>query len=320
MTMKRLLLLSLSLCMVLSCGGRRTASAPATRTFPEVRPPAMLSGDEALQYMAVHFWDRYLDTTGRWLSDSAHIAGVDTLTVETQVGTYATLLGMVPIGEARKSTAALYARMEACQRADTTAQLFPRLTELISRYLYDPNSPVRLEDAYEPFVARLATSPFVPAARKAGYAFEARMCRLNAIGSPAADFVYQDLRGRRHRLYDTRAPYTLLFFTNPGCPNCRDIMDSLQQPFIADMVEKGTLAIVNVYIDEDIDAWRAYAPTYPRSWHTGFDPGMVIRSDILYHVRAIPSLYLLDEDKTVLLKDAPPEKVFAALGDWLPTQ
>ena len=35
--------------------------------------------------------------------------------------------------------------------------------------------------------------------------------------------------------------------------------------------------------------------------------------DLLYNVRAIPSLYLLDRDKTVLLKDAPEDRVFAAL-------
>ena len=36
---------------------------------------------------------------------------------------------------------------------------------------------------------------------------------------------------------------------------------------------------------------------------------LVIRNEELYSVRAIPSLYLLDEEKRVILKDAPENKM-----------
>ena len=36
-------------------------------------------------------------------------------------------------------------------------------------------------------------------------------------------------------------------------------------------------------------------------------------TDKSYHIRAIPSMYLLDADKTVLLKDAPVERILRAL-------
>ena len=54
-------------------------------------------------------------------------------------------------------------------------------------------------------------------------------------------------------------------------------------------------------------------PIYPDEWYNGFDPDMVIRNDELYNVRAIPSLYLLDKDKRVILKDAPENKIFQYL-------
>ena len=50
-------------------------------------------------------------------------------------------------------------------------------------------------------------------------------------------------------------------------------------------------------------------PIYPEEWLNGFDPDFVIRTDVLYNVRAIPSLYLLDKDKTVIMKDAVTERV-----------
>ena len=81
------------------------------------------------------------------------------------------------------------------------------------------------------------------------------------------------------------------------------------------MISDGSLAVVNIYIDEDIRAWREYMPIYPDEWYNGFDPDFVIRTDILYNVRAIPSLYLLDKDKTVLMKDAVTDRVLNYLAN-----
>ncbi len=80
------------------------------------------------------------------------------------------------------------------------------------------------------------------------------------------------------------------------------------------MVASGRLAVVNVYIDEDIEAWKGYQDYYPDEWFNGYDPSFSIRQDIKYNVRAIPSLYLLDADKTVLMKDAPENRIFTALS------
>lgn len=53
-----------------------------------------------------------------------------------------------------------------------------------------------------------------------------------------------------------------------------------------------------------IDKWREYVPEYPREWLCGYDYNYIIRNDLTYSVRAIPSLYILDKDKKVILKDA----------------
>ena len=55
-------------------------------------------------------------------------------------------------------------------------------------------------------------------------------------------------------------------------------------------------------------------PIYPETWYNGFDPDFVIRGDVLYNVRAIPSLYLLDKDKNVMMKDAVTERVIDFLN------
>ncbi len=311
--MKRLVYLGALLALLFACGTHKEA-APVTRRFPQTKVPALMQGQEALEYATCHYWDAFLDTAaGPWRCDSAWVAGVAAEEVEKQVGTFATILGMVPVPVARQAAEALYDRLAVYQAADTASNAFSAMIPLVSRYLYDPNSPVRLEDAYGALAERLADSPWTAPERRRSYRHEAQMCRLNATGTPAADFVFRDIRGRDHRLYGIRAPYTLLFFSNPGCPSCQEILTVLTQPDFTALVEDGTLAVVNVYIDEDLDAWRAYVSHYPRNWHTGYDPAYLIRSDVLYNVRAIPSLYLLDADKRVLLKDAPLDRLVRSL-------
>ena len=83
-------------------------------------------------------------------------------------------------------------------------------------------------------------------------------------------------------------------------------------PNVQKLLDEGRLAVLNVYIDEDLEAWREYMPVYPKEWMNGYDASHIIREDILYCIRAIPSLYLLDADKRILLKDAPVERVLQA--------
>ena len=71
--------------------------------------------------------------------------------------------------------------------------------------------------------------------------------------------------------------------------------------------------MVDIYIDEEIDVWKERMSAYPKDWINGYDPDYIIRTDRLYAVRAVPSLYLLDGNKTVLLKDAPENQIFNAL-------
>ena len=82
---------------------------------------------------------------------------------------------------------------------------------------------------------------------------------------------------------------------------------------IENWIAQGRLAIVNIYIDKELEEWREYEPNYPRSWISGYDHNYIISEELLYNVRAIPSLYLLDAEKRVILKDPPCEKAIRYL-------
>ena len=63
----------------------------------------------------------------------------------------------------------------------------------------------------------------------------------------------------------------------------------------------------------NLTEWFAYMSHYPKNWINAFDADGVIRSDTIYCLRAIPSLYLLDAEKRVICKDAPLEEVLRRL-------
>lgn len=315
MNIRDMIVCCLTAALMCGCsGGRSGGSALQTATereFPVLNIPAMYSDPSLrMEYAALHYWDAFLSADHVYVSDSTLINGVSADALESQFATYAALLSGADAGLSGRAAGALMDRLEAFQRSSPASGAFARFAELARKYFYDPNSPYLTEDVYGVLAERLAASDLTPSAEKPAYEYEARMCSLNRPGTPAADFRFKDVSGRSYSLYGVKAEYTLLFFSNPGCEACRDIIDALEgTSLIRDMVDRGSLAVANIYIDEDMQAWRDYLGHYPKSWYTGYDPTYTIRTDVLYNVRAIPSLYLLDAEKKVIMKDASLERV-----------
>ena len=96
-----------------------------------------------------------------------------------------------------------------------------------------------------------------------------------------------------------------VFINNPGCHACEEGIEALKQaPAINNEFAAGNLKILAVYPDEDKEEWERHLPDFPKEWINGYDKKLVIKEKNLYDLKAIPTLYLLDKDKKVLLKDA----------------
>ena len=300
--------------IVAGCGQRKAEQFQAL-PFPDVLPPAMMEDPlDRAEYMAQNMWNSLTDPSRTYPCDSLLVSGVRRTDVEQKFANWTQVLGMSSRPVAEKSVSRLYDRALACEKKDTSSNVFETFASLVDKYLFDPNSPLRDEDLYGAYASRLAAYEGYTEVQKEKYARDARLCALNKVGTKAADFRFADRRGKIRTLYGVEAPYTLLFFSNPGCEACMSIINVLKEdPQISGMISSGRLKVLNIYIDEDLDAWRSYMPIYPDEWYNGFDPDFVIRNEMLYNVRAIPSLYLLDSDKTVLLKDAPENRMFEYL-------
>ena len=321
MTILSCVLLCLAGCLGKAVRKEKVVSATVARSFPPLpQVPAVITDPAAAaEYVASTFWDAFLNPSAGGLAeggfDTSLVAGVPKDEVESALSSYLSILEercSKPV--AVKCCREFFAKVESYQRADSASNVFAFFEKMMEKYLYDPNSPFRDEDIYQPYVAGLAVSPFVEEDFKWSYEHTAQMCLLNQVGTRASDIDLTYLDGKRGTLYSVKAPWTLLFFSNPLCTACKEIVDQLEgSESVSSLIEDGTLAVVNVYIDSELDKWRDYAVNYPKEWHTAYDRSRKVRTAQTYDVRAIPSLYLLDKDKTVLMKDAPTERVIPAL-------
>ena len=184
-------------------------------------------------------------------------------------------------------------------------------------YLYDVNSPYRDEEAYIPVLEEIINSPYADSAQKVRAERDLPLFSLNRIGQPASDFRFTLRTGRQQSLYEVSADHILLIFSNPGCEACKEVQQKLEaESGIRQMMEDGSLKVVNIYPDDNLEDWMENSAEYPSKWISGYAPQVDEAKEgelPLYNIRAIPTFYLLDREHRTLVKDAPLERIAAYL-------
>ncbi len=276
--------------------------------FPSVSVPAILGGQDAAEYAADHFWNRYFDSTAAWngISDTL-IGGVSQKDMATAVREYLLTLWSLPYDKALRAQTHLMSLAEASLGPDTSGYIYDWFTATMESALWHPLSELRSEGLYIPVIESILRTRRTGEHYSTYYQEQLASCMKNRPGTQAADFTFTDARGGFHSLYSIPGEYTLLLFSNPGCPACREIISMLgQSPVIASMVQDGRMSLLSIYIDEDLTEWFKGLSDYPSEWITGYNQDLSVRDALIYDIRAIPSLYLLDSDKKVLFKDISP--------------
>ena len=178
-----------------------------------------------------------------------------------------------------------------------------RFLLLADKYLHDPNSPYRDDEQYLLFLQYAATHQLADYTTNPRYQKHYTMVQKNRVGTHAADFPFTTQAGEEGHLYGVQSPYILLFFHDPNCEECQWVKQQLESQH-AHFAQKGVL-VVAVYIDDEVEAWRK--AHYPSTWLSVYAPE--IDKQDLYDIKALPTLYLLDTQKRVILKDAQIDKV-----------
>ena len=130
----------------------------------------------------------------------------------------------------------------------------------------------------------------------------------NRPGDVAADFTVTCRDGRRRQLSGIKADYVLVYFNDPDCEDCRRVKELLTlSPVVNDLLESGRLKLLSVCVEGKTPAWEK--AEFPAGWIDGYDADQRLTREQVYDLKAMPTLYLLDAENRVILKDASFEQV-----------
>lgn len=276
-----------------------SAAQPDELPLPEI-PAALRDPRQRAAYLVAHFWDALDFRDTRRTRDEAFM--------EQQ---FVDWIALFPHAD----TSALFpAVADLLDRAEPASDLWFSLTGLAEKYLYDPNSPMLDEAAYTLFLRAVLATPGLDDACRIRPRAQLAEIALNRPGTLAPDFAWLRPDGSTGSLHDVRADRLLLFFYDAECAQCAAEIDWLEHdPAIAAQCAAGRLAIAAICVDGTPEAWRRKLPTLSDRWIIGYAAGDRYPEG-RYVLRAVPSFYLLDADKRVLLKDAPPALVARTLA------
>ncbi len=247
--------------LLVACGGKKV---PVKLEVPRPEAPAIMPPQDRPAYFAEHWWDKMPFT------DTAYIEKEVTLQAFSD---FADVLRYVPLPLARKSAD------DMMNRAKVDSAMYAYFAKMSEDNFYHPNSPYRNDDVFAAVLENIIAWDGASELSKLRPRAQLATLLRNRVGDPASDF---SIPGEDRRLYDIRSEYTLLFFSEHGCPICGLLTEDLEaSDLVQRYVKGGKLSIVYVYPEEMLPADRE-----------------------LYDLRARPSMYLLGRDKRVLLKDA----------------
>ncbi len=287
--MKRLFVLLTFIILFSQASMAQEQTAPAAEkvTFPMVAVPDEITDPQArAKYLGEHFWD------------NVDFATASEALVEQG------LIDMASIFPLLNSETLISSMTALVKKAETSKAGLLMMLSLADKYLYGTASPLYNEAAYRGLLQLALISKALNKADKEPYQKQLVILEMNNEGSAAVDFDMQLVDGSKAKLSDIEAPVSILFFYAADNLDCKLQRFRLTQARLVNYLQRaGGIKIVAVCVEGDKAAWEKFRADSPKEWLHVFDASGKIKSENLYDLRTLPRLYLLDEQKTVLLKN-----------------
>lgn len=279
--------------LLFACGGASqsgsTTQAQAELVFPQVTLPMTITDPETAQkWIVENYWNRFD------MADTAFI-GKDVL--KNAFAVYSMMLVQSDRELSVNSMSALLAKAEAYPL------MHAEMVRLAEGYLGDPNSEVRSDTLFLALLDYMIASPIYDSLSKIRPRMLKEATLKNQVGDRVGDFSWTDSKGSKGSLFAVKSPLTLLMFYTPGCETCKALFDDINtDPTIVQAIAERRLKLIAVYTDQEKKEWEAYFPNISSQWLN-----VMANNDFAtkkpFVIRATPSLYLLDAQKRVVVRD-----------------
>lgn len=282
--------------IVSSCNGEdkeREEQAYATSAPTLPTPPAMITDPTArANYIMDNIWN--------------DVNGIDTLTFkdwserEQFLSNYLGISVVAEEGNRRSSVRRLFEL--------STPAMDSVILDMVDHYFGYAGSPLFDEETYIIVYDEAHKLGILSMAEEVRFKDRCDLFKRNQVGQQAEDFEYISPNGERHTLYDSFAnSEVLLMFYNPDCSTCKHTLKFIAQNQVIQAEIANGLKMLCIYTDGDESAFREGLSVIPSFATAGIDKRGTILGESLYDLRAIPTIYLLDAERKVILKDTYPD-------------
>jgi peroxiredoxin len=122
-----------------------------------------------------------------------------------------------------------------------------------------------------------------------------------AVGKIAPDLEIPDQKNKTIQLAKVQAEYTLLVFWSSDCPHCTTLLPRLKKLY--DSQKPKRFEVYAVSIDTSRTNWTGFIKNEKLNWINVSDlKGFTSKSADDYNIYATPTIFLLDQKKTILAK------------------
>lgn len=259
-------------------------------------PASIVDEQERAIYLSKYYWDLFPfeDNTLINKSEITEQAFVD----------YIHILNYIPFKHANRSIKYLFVKAQA----DST--MYTHFASLFEKYYYNADSPFRNEELYIPVLETILKFDVLSNSDYEKYDFQKEMIHKNRVGTKANDFVYTLPNREWKRLYALKSNYLILFFSEPECSGCITVANEMNNSEVLKRVSslnsfsRTMLCVLNIYPKSNIPLWMESLNSLPdKNWIHAYDNGMILTNKRVYDIKMLPTIYLLDENKRIILKD-----------------
>ena len=134
---------------------------------------------------------------------------------------------------------------------------------------------------------------------------EAKKALPTLCGKTTPDLNMADTAGKMHRLYENLGRYTILFFYDPTCGHCKEVIPVVNRVFLEH--KKNGIKVYAVSTENQYDEWRKMMRSRPelQGWINvcrvdRYAPWPYYKQD--YNIVANPTMFILDENGRIIGK------------------
>lgn len=250
-------------------------------------PEELQSINEKSNYLVDCFWDSMDFKTKKTVDQNALN---DTFRVYS-----------VPLrwAEKGKSLASADKLIEKVSKNPTLMIQFMKAAE---ECLYGPRADAWIDEIYVKFLKSFVKNKKIPDARKKRYEHQLATLEKSMLGATAPEFKFTDRNGKEATYFPMTTP-TMIIFGDPSLSDWRLSRLRLESNIaLSQAVDKGQVNIMFI-VPVKTDNWKEETSDYSDKWTIGYAPDL----DDTFDFRAMPSIYVIDSEGKIVMKNVTPE-------------